>query len=103
MEETIKKNTVKVKDMRGYWWLFTEHSHQTFFYGNGPEPTDHHVGNSTGVVAAVLKPEGLYLRTQSGSIYLVDWAKHRQNLANLIVDKTFLNSLGVKFPGDEFA
>ena len=92
-----------VKDMRKQWWLLTEHHHQLFFYGAGAEPTDHHVGNSTSVVDAKLRPEGLFLRTQSGSVYLVDWNRHRINLANLLIDRAFLGTLGVVFPGDDIA
>ena len=89
-----------IKDMRSQWWLLTEHHHQIKFYGNGAQPTDHSVGNSTDVVAAQLATEGLFLTTRTGSVYLVDWNRHRVNLANLIMDRVFLGTLGVVFPGD---
>ena len=87
------------RDMRKHWWLLTESKKQIAFYGDGSEPTDHHTSNSTSVVDAKVNKEGLWLRTKSGSIYLVDWNRHRINLSNLIRDKLFLASLGVKFHG----
>lgn len=88
-----------VKDRRNFWWLLSQ-NHKILFYGTEKEPTLHHDGNSTPVVRAHLRNDGLFLGTESGAIYVVDWAKHRVNLANLIIDKAFLNSLGVIFPGD---
>ena len=35
------------RDMRKHWWLLTENKKQIVFYGDGPEPTDHHTSNST--------------------------------------------------------
>ena len=95
--------SMSYKDMSGQWWLLTAHHHQIMFYGDGPKPSEHHLGNSTSVVDAKLNEDGLWLKTESGSVYLVDWNRHRVNLANLIIDKAFLNGLGVVFPGDDFA
>ena len=88
------------KDYREYWWLLTDNHHHLHFYGKGSEPSEHHTGSSTDVVDAKLGKSGLWLLTKTGSIYLVDWNKHRPNLANYICDKAYLNSLGVVFPGD---
>lgn len=98
----VFEKPISYKDMSDQWWLLTAHHHQIMFYGCDAKPTEHHVANSTGVIDAKLNEDGLWLKTESGSVYLVKWEKHIVALTNLIIDKGYINSLGVVFPGDEF-
>ena len=90
------------KDARPFWWLLTSNSHQIHFYGSGERPSDDRTGNSTGVVEAKYGDGSIWAKTQSGSVYRLDWARHRPNLANMLADKAFLVGLGVKFPNDDW-